>query len=72
MSTECRLKGRLYRVCNFEARYDYHPLDHSKLEIGTDQEALVEALRRKTYVRDVCTTHAAEPSSATRKRDEGE
>lgn len=57
MSDECVRKGKWIGGCRFEPRYDKSPPQTGGMEFeGGGLEPILEALRKVTYVADVCTT----------------
>ena len=52
--SDCVRANRLFGSCNFEARYDTVPTvdGQEAFWLGPDK---LEALSKRTYVRDVCT-----------------
>ena len=56
MTEICPRRGKLFRGCYFEARYD---LGEPKFEgpvnyVGSDLKGVIDRHRAKSYVRDVC------------------
>jgi len=56
--SDCPRLGKWIGGCRFEPRYDLGPADLSSFDTleGRGSLALVEKMRAKTYVHDVCTT----------------
>lgn len=55
---ECAQKGKLWMGCNFEPRYDISAPDVSRLLSidGPYAAEILEMMKAKIYVKDVCTT----------------
>lgn len=58
MSIDCPRRDKWFRGCRFEARYDLSPADLSGFKSlkgrGSAGVALVNAMRKRTYTRDIC------------------
>lgn len=56
--TDCQRKGKWIGGCNFEPRYDLSEPDLSRFKTFKSRNVaeFLDALRKKTYVKDVCIT----------------
>lgn len=70
-AVECPRRGKLFRGCRFEGRYDSRPGMNIHHHAWDDPIGLLRNSRISTYVRDVCVTcgRTIERSSPTLQSD---
>lgn len=67
--SDCERKGKWFSSCKFEPRYDVGPPVFSRVtKVYGDISKIIEAMKPRTYVKDVCVHCGKEIVRADEKR----